>query len=648
VFRKRRRPTPGFKIPPPFNPVSGDFADLSPKGVTPYCALMQVAADDTYADYVICRGFDTRIGRFVDYEENNPTLTGISVAKPYGNREPQTYKVGEIYPAFLPIQGTSTYIPPSPSSVNFRLGQNPGVVTVAAEPDGHPSGLSSYIDLLIDHNGRLVNWLLIDTAAQEEESCDDLAPGSYRGIAGAEISPGETGPVIYEGEVYNAINQSKCPVVVGDKAWLCVSPNCELFFTPCVCECESTPPEDCCDKHIVVCIGGFVQVVQLVACANDLSCGPAWQPYTFPLFVPPGSFMDARDSGCCQELRQFIFDNSTHPFPYYEPLFAMLYVCCEANVISAWVGLRSGIPGGICYEQLEGPFNWTALCSPTGTVTNNINIDAPATPSGDPPPCLFVITAANTIEDLPSCEGCDGVPAPEDCCDQSLYFCLNGVSQLLAVDGGTYTWDISDCCDCAEATFQITLSCRSSPNNISLGYNLTCDGNVESGVENTIMSQFCEDGAPRVIKFFLSCFVQLLISQVQFECDECEDGDPPPPEDCCDETRWFCINGISKQMTLSGDTETFDVKDCCDCETSVLTLSVECIGETSTMRIDWSITCGGFEPASGFDVVACDTSVFNIVVNQCFYQVQISETNIGCAECEGSGSTTTAPPPPGT
>jgi hypothetical protein len=67
--------------------------------------MMQVAADDTYDDYVICRGFDPRILKFVDYASGDANKPGISVAKPFGKRTTGTYEIGEIYPAFLPNAG---------------------------------------------------------------------------------------------------------------------------------------------------------------------------------------------------------------------------------------------------------------------------------------------------------------------------------------------------------------------------------------------------------------------------------------------------------------------------------------------------------------------------------------------------------------
>ncbi len=166
MFRKRRRPTPNFKIPPPFNPVDGGFASLGIEGIMPYCAMMQIAADDEYDDYVICRGFDTRIVKFVDYEEGNPNKPGISVAKPFGARLSGKYSIGEIYPAFLPIQGTPTLTPPSPVGVDWRVGQNPGVASDVESIGGHPAGLSSGVSLLIDHNGIAVNWILIHSGGE--------------------------------------------------------------------------------------------------------------------------------------------------------------------------------------------------------------------------------------------------------------------------------------------------------------------------------------------------------------------------------------------------------------------------------------------------------------------------------------------------
>ena len=170
VFRKHRRPTPAFKVPSPYNPMHGEQANLRQEGTAPYCAMMQVAEEDTYDDYVICRGFDTRILRFIDYAEGNPNKPGISVAKPYGNRVSGRYEIGEIYPALLPTQGNSgfsdfrqvVFTPPSPIAVEWRVGQNPGTVTGGGLDGGQPADLNDAIEIMYDHNGKVVNWLLID------------------------------------------------------------------------------------------------------------------------------------------------------------------------------------------------------------------------------------------------------------------------------------------------------------------------------------------------------------------------------------------------------------------------------------------------------------------------------------------------------
>ena len=169
MFRRRRRPTPQFKIPPPYNPIQGENANLRQGGVSPFCAMMQVAAEDVWDNYVICRGFDPRILKFIDYAEGDPNKPGICVAKPFGNRTAGTYQVAEIYPAFLPTQGNAgfadfrqvTYVPPSPTTVDWRVGQNPGVVT-GGQSGGQPQTLSDSVGILIDHNGKAVNWLLVD------------------------------------------------------------------------------------------------------------------------------------------------------------------------------------------------------------------------------------------------------------------------------------------------------------------------------------------------------------------------------------------------------------------------------------------------------------------------------------------------------
>ena len=181
MFRKQRRPTPNFKIPPPFDAISGEHADLQNEGTFPYCAMMQVAAEDVFDNYVICRGFDTRIAKFIDYEQGNADKPGISVAKPFGSRgtgvydigqgSARKYRIGEIFPAFLTAQGVNDYTPPSPANVPWRLGQNPGAAVETLTSGiwgGQPEGLGDTVSLLYDHRGVYINWMIIHTDTERK------------------------------------------------------------------------------------------------------------------------------------------------------------------------------------------------------------------------------------------------------------------------------------------------------------------------------------------------------------------------------------------------------------------------------------------------------------------------------------------------
>jgi len=162
VTKKRRRPTPEFGIPYPVHPIGAGYADLAAQGLFPYCAMMQVAKEDVHQDYVICRGFDIRMRKFIDYEEDNDDKPGIPVAKPYGKRVKHVYQIGQVFGAFLPTQGPRDWVCPSPADVDWRVGQNPGV---AETTPGHPADLDEAInEMMTDDETKYVNWMLIDTA----------------------------------------------------------------------------------------------------------------------------------------------------------------------------------------------------------------------------------------------------------------------------------------------------------------------------------------------------------------------------------------------------------------------------------------------------------------------------------------------------
>ena len=201
MFRKIRRPTPYFQIPPPYNPLTGDNETLQQEGTFPYCAMMQIAEDDEHENFVICRGFDPRILKFIDYEAGSSEKLGISVAKPFGKRVVDTYQKAEIYPALLPIQGkaplrdSTPFTPPSPSAVKWRLGQNPGYVAGGQE-GGQPESLDDEIQILYDHNGKVINWILIDNSESSASrtitgivtAVGTEASGDFSGLAYADVN----------------------------------------------------------------------------------------------------------------------------------------------------------------------------------------------------------------------------------------------------------------------------------------------------------------------------------------------------------------------------------------------------------------------------------------------------------------------------
>ncbi len=165
TIRKRRNPTPGFGIPPPYQPMTGERAQLMAPGQHPHCAMMQVAAEDTHDNYVICRGLDTRTKRFYDYEEGSETKIGFAVAKPYGKRSAGVYQIGQIFPALLPLS---------------RLGQSPGV---AATTQGHPADLDEEVGILYSDEGKVINWLLLDSECQAKRCSAILTADAGPGAA---------------------------------------------------------------------------------------------------------------------------------------------------------------------------------------------------------------------------------------------------------------------------------------------------------------------------------------------------------------------------------------------------------------------------------------------------------------------------------
>lgn len=500
MFRKRRRPTPGFKIPPPFNPVTGNYATLVPESLYPYCALFQIAEQDVYEDYVICRGFDPRVGKFVDYEPVNPQKPGISVAKPFGKRVTQTYSVGEIYPAFLPIQGTATFTPAVSVGVNLRLGQNPGVVEGEPLEGGQPPGLSSVLGLLIDYKNEFVNWLLIDSGDKDEicEDLEDLAPGTYQGTCGEEIAPGDTGKVKVEGcdgEVeIDAKNHSNCTFYLGDRISVHIDNCCNAHFEGCNC-CE-TPA--CCDKRIAVCVNGETRIITLDG------FGTEWT------FSPLGG------NECCEVCGTYTK--------------VLISATCTDTTITASYTIKCGEPymGGTQEVLHEGTLDWSAICDDPPAEIEDVITICGVYSSGC---CDITIVASPALNDEP-CDPCaESTATPDpDCCTKQLWFCIVGLSQQLAVDGGTYTWTVTDCVDCGGvATLELDLTCTSGE--ISAIFSYVCAGGSAS-VQTFSLRQFCYSDAPmRFIVATPGGPIEVNVTITSTACDGCGVS-----VDCCPES----------------------------------------------------------------------------------------------------------------
>lgn len=232
MLRKRKNPTPGFRMPPPFQPITGERAALAPQGVHPYVAMMQVAKEDTHTDYVVCRGFDVRISKFIEYESANTNKPGIPVAKPYGKRGAGLYRIGQVFGAVLPYQPLN----PSPTAVGWRVGQNPGV---AATSTGHPADLDEDIETLLTDGGDKINYMLLDSEiglipGKVTESGGIAAGGSgdcafYEDGTGAAVSRTETVHLSWAEGTQTAAENAECYVswFPGDQKWRIVILDCE-------------------------------------------------------------------------------------------------------------------------------------------------------------------------------------------------------------------------------------------------------------------------------------------------------------------------------------------------------------------------------------------------------------------------------------
>lgn len=233
------------------------------------------------------------------------------------------------------------------------------------------------------------------------EICTELGldPGSYPAEAGAAIAAGATGSVVYDGTVYQAKNQSQCNVVIGDLVGMHVSPTCEIFFVPCVCDCAQTTPTDCCDAVIAICINGQVRIVAVNGgtASWDLSscCDCEGATFSITLACTPGS---GQGPG-----------NGPGPGGNSVTTATWTYTCGEI--------------------EETGTLDYSGLCAdPVEEPVDTISAGG----------CLIVISASTDAE---QCEPCsepspEPDPQPTDCCETPVPGRLT-----LTMDGSTYAMD---------------------------------------------------------------------------------------------------------------------------------------------------------------------------------------------------------------
>jgi hypothetical protein len=192
-------------------------------------------------------------------------------------------------------------------------------------------------------------------------------------------------------------------------------------------------------------------------------------------------------------------------------------VCPELGDLAP--GTYRGISGATTAPGETGPVIVTGC---NGEVT----IDA-VNHSG----CTFYLGDRISVHIDPCCVAhFDGCSAGEPtACESSVYVCVGGDPQILAADGGTYTWDMSTCCDCASAELDITLSCTGTT--IEADWEYRCGGNTDSGTidisgvfnlsadvyqteELAIVNADCE-------VFSVAVDIQVVFSNVATDCATC-------------------------------------------------------------------------------------------------------------------------------
>jgi hypothetical protein len=198
-------------------------------------------------------------------------------------------------------------------------------------------------------------------------------------------------------------------------------------------------------------------------------------------------------------------------------------VCSELGDLQP--GSYRGIAGATTAPGETGPVIVTGC-------EDEVTIDA-VNHSG----CTFYLGDLITVNVDPCCVAhftgcscCGAEDTPPACCDRSIVICIAGERQILAVNGGTYTWDVSECCDCEGATLEVTLSCEEST--ITAAWEYTCG---ESTSSDTIdLSALCSDDDVEILSELGDICDGNLSDRWANFVEDCEPCGPVGPVDPCE------------------------------------------------------------------------------------------------------------------
>jgi hypothetical protein len=208
------------------------------------------------------------------------------------------------------------------------------------------------------------------------------------------------------------------------------------------------------------------------------------------------------------------------------------------------------------------------------------------------------------------CSCCGATPTPPACCDRSIVICIAGERQILAVDGGTYTWDVSECCDCEGATLEVTLTCTpgsgEGPGNgpgpggnstISAAWEYTCGESTSSGTVD--IATLCNDESDVEILGELDGICNGLLSDrwANF-AEDCEPCGELPACSCCFDLQAWSIDDCDKSEVPA----TVD-----DVGLTAVTSSTDpfCNGGTTTVTLTYTNSSGG-DYGGGADPIRFD------------------------------------------